>query len=404
MAQGADRRPVRHLAGQHPHPQPVPRRRLRLARAWSPARRSSASWRRKLVGRPVKLVLRREQMYGPVGHRSPTPPDDCASAPTRDGPLTAIDHHAKIATSTLRRFLRAGGGRLARALCKPRDRDLARGGAASTPARRCSCARPARRRDRSRSKARSTRWREACGMDPLAFRLKNYAEVEPITGKPFSSKALRECYAQGAERFGWSKRPLDAAPDARRGRLAGRLGHGHRDLSGADVPGRGARGDPPRRIGRRWRPARTTWARAPGRRSPRSRPMRSGSTSTQVEFKAGTSDLPDAGIAGGSAHTATAGMAIHNAGADVIAKLAELATGDRALAAVRRGQCRRDRARRPPAPPRRRKPQRELCRYPRPRRPRRDRRPRQRRGRPGRASELRHACAWRGVRRGQGRS
>src|SRR5258708_8777396 len=45
-------------------------------------------------------------------------------------------------------------------------------------------------------------------MDPLAFRIKNYAEVEPISGKPFSSKALRECYAQGAERFGWSRRPL----------------------------------------------------------------------------------------------------------------------------------------------------------------------------------------------------
>jgi xanthine dehydrogenase YagR molybdenum-binding subunit len=49
----------------------------------------------------------------------------------------------------------------------------------------------------------------------------------------------------------------------------------------------------------------------------------------QVEFKSGTSDLPDAGIAGGSAHTATAGMAIHNAGAAVIAKLADLATSDR---------------------------------------------------------------------------
>jgi xanthine dehydrogenase YagR molybdenum-binding subunit len=49
----------------------------------------------------------------------------------------------------------------------------------------------------------------------------------------------------------------------------------------------------------------------------------------QVEFKAGTSDLPDAGIAGGSAHTATVGTAIHNAGAAVIGKLAELATADR---------------------------------------------------------------------------
>jgi len=26
----------------------------------------------RLVRRPVKLVLRREQMYGPVGHRGPT--------------------------------------------------------------------------------------------------------------------------------------------------------------------------------------------------------------------------------------------------------------------------------------------------------------------------------------------
>src|SRR4029077_12936342 len=48
----------------------------------------------------------------------------------------------------------------------------------------------------------------------------------------------------------------------------------------------------------------------------------------QVEFRSGTSDLPDAGIAGGSSHTATAGMAIHSAGADVIARLAGVATGD----------------------------------------------------------------------------
>ncbi len=49
----------------------------------------------------------------------------------------------------------------------------------------------------------------------------------------------------------------------------------------------------------------------------------------QIDFRSGSSDLPDAGIAGGSAHTATAGIAIHNAGADVIAKLADLATNDK---------------------------------------------------------------------------
>ncbi|MEI9418996.1 xanthine dehydrogenase family protein molybdopterin-binding subunit, partial [Mesorhizobium sp. Cs1321R2N1] len=50
----------------------------------------------------------------------------------------------------------------------------------------------------------------------------------------------------------------------------------------------------------------------------------------QVDFRAGSSDLPNAGIAGGSGHTATAGMAIHSAGAAVIARLADLATGNEA--------------------------------------------------------------------------
>ena len=89
----------------------------------------------------------------------------------------------------------------------------------------------------------------ACGMDPLAFRLKNYAETEPISGKPFSSKALRDCYQQGAERFGWASRPLAAPADARRGRPAGRLGHGDRHLPGAHVPGASPRGHPPGRQG-----------------------------------------------------------------------------------------------------------------------------------------------------------
>ncbi|VWX63644.1 Xanthine dehydrogenase, molybdenum binding subunit apoprotein [Burkholderiales bacterium 8X] len=45
-------------------------------------------------------------------------------------------------------------------------------------------------------------------MDPLALRLKNYAERNPMDDLPYSTKALRACYEQGAERFGWSRRPL----------------------------------------------------------------------------------------------------------------------------------------------------------------------------------------------------
>jgi xanthine dehydrogenase YagR molybdenum-binding subunit len=44
------------------------------------------------------------------------------------------------------------------------------------------------------------------GIDPLEFRLLNYANEDQNLGKPFSSKKLRECYHQGAAKFGWEKR------------------------------------------------------------------------------------------------------------------------------------------------------------------------------------------------------
>ncbi|ORC52507.1 xanthine dehydrogenase family protein molybdopterin-binding subunit [Paraburkholderia terricola] len=55
---------------------------------------------------------------------------------------------------------------------------------------------------------------EALQMDPLQLRLINYAERDANKNLPFSSKALRDCYREGAARFGWEGRPL--APRARR--------------------------------------------------------------------------------------------------------------------------------------------------------------------------------------------
>jgi CO/xanthine dehydrogenase Mo-binding subunit len=46
----------------------------------------------------------------------------------------------------------------------------------------------------------------ALKMDPVELRLVNFTDVDPDSGKPYSSKALRECYRMGAEKFGWSKR------------------------------------------------------------------------------------------------------------------------------------------------------------------------------------------------------
>src|SRR5215213_7350782 len=49
----------------------------------------------------------------------------------------------------------------------------------------------------------------ALKIDPLELRLINYAETDPESGKPWSSKALRECYRLGAEKFGWKNRKFE---------------------------------------------------------------------------------------------------------------------------------------------------------------------------------------------------
>jgi len=279
----------------------------------------------RLVGHPVKLVLRREQMYGPVGHRAPTR-QTLRIGTDRDGALTAIHHHTKTASSSFDDFFEPASDASHTLYASPAI-------ATSHAAVRLDTGTPLFMRAPGEAtgnialESAIDEMAQECGMDPLAFRLKNYAEVEPISGKPFSSKALRECYAQGAERFGWAGRPL--APRQMRdeaGLLVGwgmgtatfpaimfqakaravirNDGSGIMETAAADM-GQGA-----------W----TAFAQIAADSL--------GLEIDQVEFRAGSSDLPDAGIAGGSAHTATAGMAIHNAGADVIAKLADLALSD----------------------------------------------------------------------------
>jgi xanthine dehydrogenase YagR molybdenum-binding subunit len=279
----------------------------------------------KLVGRPVKLVLRREHMYGPVGHRAPTR-QRLRMGVDAEGHLTAIEHHARTVSSSHDDFYEPAADASHTLYASPAIRTTHEAVRVDTGTPLFMRA-PGEATGSIALESAIDEMAWSCGLDPLAFRLKNYAEVEPITGKPFSSKALRACYEQGAARFGWAKRQL--APRQMRdesGLLVGwgvgtatfpalmfqaearavirRDGSGVME-SGAHDMGQGA-----------W----TAFAQiaADGLALDVGR----------VEFRAGHSDLPDAGIAGGSAHTATAGNAIHNAGAAVIAKLAALATND----------------------------------------------------------------------------
>jgi xanthine dehydrogenase YagR molybdenum-binding subunit len=65
---------------------------------------------------------------------------------------------------------------------------------------------------------------ERLELDPVAFRLMNDAWKDPITGKLFSSRRLKECLQRGAERFGWSRRP--SAPRSMRAEDGSLVGWG----------------------------------------------------------------------------------------------------------------------------------------------------------------------------------
>jgi xanthine dehydrogenase YagR molybdenum-binding subunit len=279
----------------------------------------------RMVGKPVKLVLRREQMYGPVGHRAPTRQTLRVGA-DKDGKLTALTHHTKTVSSTYDDFFEPASDSSHTLYASPAI-------ATSHEAVRVDTGTPLFMRapgEATGSIALESAIDElahACGMDPLALRLKNYAEVEPISGKPFSSKALRECYRQGAERFGWERRAL--APRQMRDRDGLLVGWG---VGTATFPALMFEAHAKAVLRRDGGGAMEIGAHDMGQGAWTALAQIAadslGLDIDQVEFKSGTSDLPDGGIAGGSAHTATAGMAIHSAGADAIARLADLATGD----------------------------------------------------------------------------
>ncbi|WP_312900063.1 xanthine dehydrogenase family protein molybdopterin-binding subunit [Chryseobacterium taichungense] len=58
-------------------------------------------------------------------------------------------------------------------------------------------------------------------IDPLDLRLINYSEIDKSSDKEYSSKELRKCYLEGAEKFGWNQRNPEPRSMKRGNKLVG---------------------------------------------------------------------------------------------------------------------------------------------------------------------------------------
>jgi xanthine dehydrogenase YagR molybdenum-binding subunit len=153
--------------------------------------------------RSVRVVLTRQQMFS-FGHR-PETWQRVKLAASHDGTLQAVVHEAVAETSRLEDYVEVvvnWSGQLYRCENVRLDYQLVKLDQHSPMDMRA----PGAAHGVHALEVAMDELSYALGMCPLALRLKNYTERDASNDLPYSTKELRACYAQGAERFGWSAR------------------------------------------------------------------------------------------------------------------------------------------------------------------------------------------------------
>src|SRR5579864_152133 len=166
----------------------------------------------RVAGRPAKLAQTRQQMFGPVGYRSPTIQRVRLGA-GGDGQLTAIAHEVVAQTNALYEMTEPAAVATRTMYAAPNRRTTHRLARLDLPANSWMRA-PGESPGMFALESAIDELAVACGLDPIELRVRNEPAVDPETGRPFSSRGLVACLREGAERFGWQ--PRDPTPRLRR--------------------------------------------------------------------------------------------------------------------------------------------------------------------------------------------
>jgi xanthine dehydrogenase YagR molybdenum-binding subunit len=166
----------------------------------------------RAVQRPVKVAATRSQMFAFTGHRTPTIQRVRLGA-GRDGRMTAISHDVVEQTSTVAEFAEqtAVATRMMYAAANRATTHRLAALDVSTPSWMRA---PGECPGMFALESAMDELALACGIDPIELRVLNDPDIDPETGRLFSSRNLVACLREGAERFGWAER--DPTPASRR--------------------------------------------------------------------------------------------------------------------------------------------------------------------------------------------
>ncbi|MGI8700073.1 MAG: xanthine dehydrogenase family protein molybdopterin-binding subunit [Nocardioidaceae bacterium] len=274
----------------------------------------------RVVGRPVKLALTRQQQFSMVGYRTPTIQRMRLGADA-DGVLRSISHDVVEQTGTLKEFAEQSAIITRVMYAAPHRRTTHALATLDVPVPSWMRA-PGECPGSFALESAMDELAVAAGVDPVELRIRNEPSVHPEEGIAFSSRQLVECLRAGAERFGWSGR--DPRPARRReGREL--VGSG---VASSTYPVNVSPATARVAVDRDGRYTVSINATDIGTGA-RTALLQIGAealgvTADRVTILIGDTRLPRAGLAGGSAGTNSWGWAVHKAAATLADRLHEM--------------------------------------------------------------------------------
>ncbi len=281
----------------------------------------------KVVRAPVKLALSRHDMFTATGHRTPTK-QIVGLAASPDGRLAGIRHQIETLTSPVGEFVESVGARSTGVLYGSPAIAVEEKVFPVNVATPTFMRAPGECPGTYAVECAMDELAVALKMDPVALRVLNHSDVHPISGKPWSTKHLKDAYQLGVDKFGWAKRTPAPRSMTDHGSL---IGWG---MATATYPGYKMAAEVRLRLHADGTALVQCAAHDLGTGAYTVLTQISaeaiGLAVEKVVLEIGNSDLPFGPVAGGSNTTATVGSAIYEAAADLHKNLAKLATDDAA--------------------------------------------------------------------------